>query len=77
MHGYCLGNEALACGFGKGSQGLAFGHRTEESQNHGLDHEIGLEMCWGSRATEDANGLVNGYGLLYSAWNPEGLPTIV
>ncbi len=77
VHGYCLGDETLACGFGKGSQGLAFGHRTEESQNHGLDHEIGLEMCWGSRATEDANGLVNGYGLLYSSWNPEGLPTIV
>jgi hypothetical protein len=56
---------------------LAFGHRTEEHQNHGLDSEIGMEMCWGSRATQDANGLVNGYGIIVSAWNPEGLPTIV
>jgi hypothetical protein len=77
VRGYALANEGIACGYGQGSQGLAFGHRTEEHQNHGLDSEIGMEMCWGSRATQDANGLVNGYGIIVSAWNPEGLPTIV
>jgi Protein of unknown function (DUF4043) len=77
VRGYALAQEAIACGYGKGSQGLAFGTRTQEEQNHGLDAEIGMEMCWGARATQDANALVNGYGIIVSAWNPEGLPVIV
>lgn len=78
VYGYVLGGEALACGYGRGSSGLAMGGRTtSENQNHGLETEIGMELCWGVKPTTNADGTVCNYAVIAGAWNPDGLPTIV
>lgn len=77
VRSYVLGGEAIACGYGRGSSGLAMGGlTTSENQNHGLESEVGLELCWGVGPVKDANSTVNGYAILEAAWNPDGLPTL-
>lgn len=75
--GYVLGSEAIACGYGQGTSGVAFGRRSLESQEHGRDTEIGLEICWGLAPTVNADNLICNYAVLVAAWNPTGLPNIV
>lgn len=76
--GYVLGAESIACGYGRGSKGLAMGGlTTNEDQNHGLESEVGLELCWGCGPVKDANLTVNNYALIEAAYNLDGMPTVV
>jgi hypothetical protein len=75
--GYAFADEAMITGFGSVDGELAMGRRTFEDKDHGREYEIGNEMVWGAAPTQDANGLANGFAVIYSAWNPPGLPTIV
>lgn len=75
--GYDLGGEAIACGYGQGTSGVAFGRRSAEQQEHGRDTEIGMEICWGLAPTINADGLICNYAVIVAAWNPPGLPNIV
>lgn len=74
--GYQLGGEAIVCGYGQGTSGVAFGRRSIESQEHGRDTEIGMEICWGLAPTQNADGLICNYAVFVAAWNPPGLPNI-
>jgi hypothetical protein len=54
----------------------AIGKRTEEHLNHDMDHAIGMETVFGSRAFERIDGQVGGYTLLEVALPLRGFPTV-
>lgn len=77
VSGYAFGDEGLYCAYGSINGEVAMAQRTFEDRDHGREFEIGCQMAWGVNTVEDANGLASGVALIYGAWNPVGLPTIV
>jgi len=75
--GFGLGEGAAVCGHANIDGVLGIGNRTEEHRNHDMDHAIGLETAWGSKACLRTDGQANNYVLVEAAYNPPGLPTIV
>lgn len=73
-----LGLGEMAGYFGHGSIDgkQAMGKRTEEHTNHGMDHAIGIETVFGSRASEGLDGKVRGYTLIESALDLPGWPVV-
>lgn len=76
--GYVLGLGEMAGIMGHGSIDgkQAIAKRTEEHRNHDMDHAIGLETTFGSRAFERIDGQVGGYTLIECALPLPGFPTI-
>jgi hypothetical protein len=76
--GYMLGLAEMAGVMGHGSidGATAIAQRTEEDGNHGMDHAIGLETVFGSRAFERIDGQPGGYALLEVALPLRGFPTV-
>ena len=77
--GYGMGNNALWTGYGMFVDGSAMGKRTiidGKLINHDRESELGLAMNWGCEAQQDANGLQNGYVVVYGAYNIPGMPQI-
>lgn len=72
-----LSDAAIVTGYGSVDGQVCMAKRTQETQNHGRDHEIGMEMVWGSKACVDANNMVNGYVMITCAYNPPGFPGTV
>lgn len=77
VHGTLLSDAAIVTGYGSVDGQVAMARRTQETQNHGRDHEIGMEMVWGSQACVDANSMVNGFVVITAAYNPPGFPGTV
>lgn len=77
VHGTLLAQKAIVTGYGSVDGQICMAKRTQETQNHGRDQEIGTEVVWGSRAIEDANNMVNGYLVITGAYNPPGFPGTV
>lgn len=73
---YGLGEMAGVMGHGSIDGKGALGKRTEEHRNHDMDHAIGLETVFGSRAFERIDGQPGGYVLIESALNLPGFPVI-
>ena len=62
-----LGEMAGIMGHGSIDGKSAIAKRTEEHRNHDMDHAIGLETTFGSRAFERIDGQVGGYVLVECA----------
>jgi hypothetical protein len=52
------------------------GKRTEEHRNHEMDHAIGIETVFGSRAFERIDGQPGGYVLIEAALSLPGWPVV-
>lgn len=76
--GYVLGLGEMAGIMGHGSIDgkAAIAKRTEEHRNHDMDHAIGLETTYGSRAFERIDGQVGGYAVVECALPIPGFPTV-
>lgn len=77
--GYVLGLGEMAGVMGHGSIDGANGiaKRTEEHTNHDMDHAIGMETVFGSRAFERIDGQPGGYVLVECALPLRGFATVV
>jgi hypothetical protein len=77
-YGYMMGLAEMAGVLGHGSidGASAIAKRTEEHGNHDMDHAIGLETVFGSRAFERIDGQVGGYALIETALPLRGFPTV-
>jgi hypothetical protein len=77
--GYVLGLGEMAGVMGHGSidGASAIAKRTEEHTNHDMDHAIGMETVFGSRAFERIDGQPGGYVLVECALPLRGFPTVV
>lgn len=71
-----LGEMAGVMGHGSIDGASAIGKRTEEHTNHDMDHAIGMETVFGSRAFERIDGQVGGYTLIEVALPLRGFPTV-
>ena len=79
VSGYALGNNAIWSAFGMFTDGSAMGKRTiidGALVNHDRESELGYSMNWGVEAQQDANGLQNGFLVIYGAYNVDGMPWI-
>lgn len=80
--GFGLGRNAILAGWGslaplgEGGQGGMPGQRLLQEQDAGRLYSLGYQQVWGATATKDANGMVNGYVLIESAYQPAGWPDI-
>ncbi len=77
--GYGLADNALWSAYGMFEDGSAMGRRTfldGSLVNHNRESEVGMDMNWNCEAVQDANGLSNGFTVIYGAFNPPGLPNI-
>jgi hypothetical protein len=76
--GYVLGLGEMAGIMGHGSIDgkSAIAKRTEEHRNHDMDHAIGLETTFGSRAFERIDGQVGGYAVVECALPLAGFPVV-
>lgn len=72
-----LGEAAGVCGHGSLKGRNAMGARTEEHRNHGMDHGIGIETVYGTAATKRTDGKTPNYVYVESAYQVDGLPTVV
>lgn len=77
-YGYvlALGEMAGVMGHGSIDGASAIGKRTEEHTNHGMDHAIGLETAFGSRAFERIDGIPGGFTLIEAALPLRGFPVV-
>lgn len=75
---WLLGLAEMAGVMGHGSidGATAIGKRTEEHTNHGMDHAIGLETVFGSRAYERVDGQPGGFVLVEAALPLPGFPVV-
>jgi len=71
-----LGEMAGVMGHGSIDGRGAVGKRTEEHRNHDMDHAIGIETVFGSRAVERIDGQPGGYVLIESALALPGWPIL-
>lgn len=71
-----LGEMAGIMGHGSIDGKSAIAKRTEEHRNHDMDHAIGLETTFGSRAFERIDGQVGGYAVVECALPLAGFPTV-
>ena len=71
-----LGEMAGVMGHGSIDGASAVGKRTEEHTNHDMDHAIGMETVFGSRAFERIDGQPGGYALIEVALPLRGFPTV-
>jgi hypothetical protein len=76
--GYMLGLGEMAGVMGHGSidGASAIAKRTEEHTNHDMDHAIGLETVFGSRAFQRIDGQPGGFALIECALPLRGFPTV-
>ena len=76
--GYVLGLGEMAGVMGHGSIDgkSAIAKRTEEHRNHDMDHAIGLETTFGSRAFERLDGQPGGYVVVEVALPVAGFPAV-
>lgn len=74
--GYALGEGAGVFGHGSIDGKGGIGKRTEEHRNHDMDHAIGIETVFGSRAFERIDGQPGGYVLTESALALPGWPVV-
>lgn len=72
-----LGEMAGVMGHGTLDGRNAMGARTEEHWNHGMDHAIGIETVFGTRAFERLDGQVGGFTLIEAACPLAGFPVVV
>lgn len=75
-YSWLLANEALICGYGSTSTGVAMAHPTKEVQDHGRMVAHGIEAVWGCKAVPRTDGMVNGYVGILSAYKLPGMPDI-
>lgn len=75
-YSFLLGEQAGICGYGslKGRNSKAA--RTEEHRNHGMDHGIGVETCFGSAAAKRTDGRYPNFVVVEHAWSADGFPTV-
>ncbi len=83
VRSFGLGRNALIAGYGNLAPNKAYGsgggaplQRLFQAQDMGRKFSIGLQGVWGATATQDANGMVNAYALIVSAYQPPGFPDI-
>lgn len=79
---YVLGDQSMVAGYGRyairgDSLGMAMGRRIEQVDDYGHVSGIGIATVYGTAAVPNVDGVYAGYTLVYSAYNPPGLPTIV
>lgn len=77
--GYALGDNAIFSAYGMFDDGSAMGRRTfidGAVVNHNRASEIGMDMNWNCEAVKNANGLANGFCVIYGAFNIPGMPVI-
>lgn len=72
-----LGEMAGVTGHGSLKGRSALGARTTQEGNHGMDHGIGIETVFGAAATKRVDGNTPNYVYVESAYNVDGLPTVV
>lgn len=71
-----LGEAAGVCGHGSLKGKNAMAARTEQEGNHGMDHGVGVETCYGSAATRRTDGKTPNYVYVESAYQIDGLPAV-
>jgi hypothetical protein len=71
-----LGEMAGVFGWGSINGDKAMGKRTEEHRNHDMDHAIGIETVFGTKAFQGLDGKPHGYTLVESALQLPGWPVI-
>jgi len=71
-----LGEMAGICGYGSLKGRNAQAARTEEQRNHGMDHGIGVEACFGSTPTQRTDGKFPNFVVIESAYPADGFPTV-
>lgn len=83
VRSYGLGRNAIISGWGAlaanqgyGSGGGSPGQRLLETQDMGRLYSLGWQQVFGTTATSDANGMVNAYSMIFSAWQPNGWPDV-
>lgn len=71
-----LAEMAGICGYGSLKGRNAKAARTEEHRNHGMDHAIGVETCFGATGTKRADGKYPNFVLVESAYSIDGVPVV-
>jgi hypothetical protein len=75
-YSFMLGEMAGICGYGSLKGRSAKGARTEEHRNHGMDHGIGIEACFGSAPVQRTDGVFPNYCLVEHTVPIDGMPVI-
>lgn len=72
-----LAEMAGVCGHGSLKGRSSKAARTSQEGNHNMDHGIGIETCYGSAAYRRTDGKTPNYCYVESAYQLDGLPTVV
>lgn len=78
VSGYLMGNNAIITGYGTIDQkpSTAMGQRVTEVQDYQNNYGIGMRMVWGAAAIPNAAKIINGYIIVYGAYNLPGMPEV-
>lgn len=75
-YGVAVGRDCMVSGYGSDDGVTCFGKRLMDTQDQGRLKSIGLLQVWGCAATQNCDGMVNGYCIMEAAYTPPSFPRI-